>query len=279
MSEVQDLNQLFRLIAALEPWLDQVVIVGGWAHQLFRLHPNAQQLDYLPLRTLDTDIAVPTDVPVRDENIRARLLNHGFTENFLGHDRPPATHYHLSGEKTGFYAEFLTPLIGAEHSRQGGRRATTEISGITSQQLRHIEILLHHPWNIRLRTKASEAAVRIANPVGFLAQKILIHGKRDREHRAKDILYMHDTLEIFGAKLEELHALWQDIVRPTLLNRHANQVCRASQHLFGSVTDDVRGAAAISAQRRLSAEAIQLTCQYGFNELFGSGRSGPSTRW
>jgi hypothetical protein len=27
-----------------------------------------------------------------------------------------------------------------------------------------------------------------------LAQKVLIHKKREREDRAKDILYMHDTL-------------------------------------------------------------------------------------
>ena len=29
-----------RLVAALEPWLDQIVVVGGWAHRLYRLHPQ-----------------------------------------------------------------------------------------------------------------------------------------------------------------------------------------------------------------------------------------------
>ena len=29
---------------SLEPWLDQLVIIGGWAHQLYRLHPAAQVL-------------------------------------------------------------------------------------------------------------------------------------------------------------------------------------------------------------------------------------------
>ena len=45
--------------------------------------------------------------------MRARLLAHGFTEEFLGEDQPPATHYHLGGEPSGFYAEFLTPLVDA----------------------------------------------------------------------------------------------------------------------------------------------------------------------
>jgi hypothetical protein len=32
-------------------------------------------------------------------------------------------------------------------------------------------------------------------------QKILIHEKRDRDRRAKDILYIHDTFETFGGSL------------------------------------------------------------------------------
>ena len=49
MNDLQDPNpfiRLIRLTAALDPWLGQIVIVGGWAHQLYRLHPHAQALDY-----------------------------------------------------------------------------------------------------------------------------------------------------------------------------------------------------------------------------------------
>jgi hypothetical protein len=41
------------------PWLDQLVVVGGWAHRQYRLHTFAQQLRYEPLATLDADIALP----------------------------------------------------------------------------------------------------------------------------------------------------------------------------------------------------------------------------
>src|SRR5580698_7227925 len=74
MKGVQDTGSFNRLVAALEPWLDQIVIVGGWAHQLYRLHPSAQQLDYPPLTTVDTDIAVPAKLPVTGQDIRERLL-------------------------------------------------------------------------------------------------------------------------------------------------------------------------------------------------------------
>ena len=64
MAVQSDVEYFARLVDALEPWLDQVVIIGGWAHRLYRLHPLAQPLDYEPLGTFDTDIAVPLRHPV-----------------------------------------------------------------------------------------------------------------------------------------------------------------------------------------------------------------------
>ena len=185
MNGVQDSDAFRRLIAALEPWLDQVVIVGGWAHQLYRMHPSAQELEYQPLGTLDADVAVPARLPAAEPDIRSRLLAHGFTEEFLGNDHPPATHYRLVGDGTGFYAEFLTPLIGSAYDRNKRRKATTEVSGVASQRLRYIELLL----------------------------------------RARDVL-------------------------------------------FGELSDDIRRAAEISAERALSPEAIGAACHYGFAEVF-----------
>jgi hypothetical protein len=265
MNGVQDSDAFKRLIAALEPWLDEVVIVGGWAHQLYRLHPEAQQLEYQPLLTLDADVAIPATLPVGKRDIRERLLAYGFTEEFLSDDHPPATHYCLGGEVSGFYAEFLTPLIGSEYDRNQKRKATTEIAGIASQQLRHIEILLSHPWSVDLKT----ATVRIANPVTFLVQKILIHGKREREDRAKDILYMHDTLEVFGARLAELQQVWRTNVAGQLHRRGASTVSKASEVFFGDISDDIRRAAEISAERALTPEAIREACRYGFTQVFG----------
>ena len=95
MAAVSDLGLFGELAAALEPWLDQVVIVGGWAHRLHRLHPSARSLSYPPLVTLDADVAVPRLLPVEGRDIRERLISRGFTEEFLGRDRSPVTHYHL----------------------------------------------------------------------------------------------------------------------------------------------------------------------------------------
>ena len=267
MSAMED--PFARLVSALEPWLRDVVIIGGWAHQLFRLHPNAQQLDYPPLTTIDTDVAMTSNLVGREPDIRARLLARGFTEEFLGDDQPPATHYHLGEESGGFYAEFLTPLIGSVSSRKGKRKATLEISGVVSQQLRHVEILLQHPWTIDFRVNGAVTKIRIANPVAFIVQKVLIHGKRGREDRAKDILYMHDTLEVFGSRLPELRELWRASTVPQLHKRDASKISGSADVLFREIKDDIRRAAQIPVERRLTPNAVREACRSEFIEVFG----------
>jgi len=141
MAANPDIEHFARLIDTLNPWLDQVVIIGGWAHRLYRLHPLAQPLDYEPLGTLDTDVAVPAQLPATGE-IRQRLLENGFREELMGEMQPPAAHYHVATDDSGFYAEFLTPLIGGAIKRGGKRDATTQIAGVSAQKLRHLELLL-----------------------------------------------------------------------------------------------------------------------------------------
>jgi len=259
-----------RLLAALEPWLDQIVIVGGWAQRLYRLHPDAQALDYPPLSTLDADVALSPTLMTGEQGIHARLLAFGFEEEFFGDTRPPATHYHLGGETSGFYAEFLTPLGGSEYDRTQKRKAVMEVAGTSTQQLRYIELLLNSPWSIHVEHAEFSGRIRIANPVAFLAQKILIHRRRERQDRAKDILYMRDTLEVFGARLPDLAELWKSDVAGHLQTRHSNVISRASREMFGQVSDDIRRAAEISIERALDPEEVRQACYLGFTEVFGA---------
>jgi hypothetical protein len=95
MAGPSDVEYFARLVEALEPWLDQFVIIGGWAHRLYRLHPLAQRLDYEPLGTFDTDIAVPLDLPATGEQLRARLLERDFREERMGDMQPLAAHHRV----------------------------------------------------------------------------------------------------------------------------------------------------------------------------------------
>lgn len=267
-----ELEPFARLVEALEPWLEQVVVIGGWAHRLYRLDPRAQKLTYPPLTTLDGDVAVPPKIDAKEENLRERLLAAGFQEEFVGEDRPPATHYHL-GTQGGFYVEFLTPLIGSEYGRGGKRKATREVGGIPSQQLRYVDILLASPWKLELGQNKGYSFdpvkhVQIANPASFLAQKILIQGERDRKDRAKDILYIHDTIEAFSGNLAELRELFANQIRSRLHPKRVRELTSAADALFGSVDDTIREAALMATGRKLKGEAMIEICRAGLKEIF-----------
>ena len=70
-----------------------------------------EELNYLTLTIPDGDVAVPPKLKKEESTVRKRLLEAGFEEEFVGEDRPPATHYHYA-KGCGFYAEFLAPLEG-----------------------------------------------------------------------------------------------------------------------------------------------------------------------
>ena len=216
-----EVEHFARLIDTLHPWLDQVVIIGGWGHRLYRLHTRALPLDYEPLGTLDTDVAVPAQLTTDENDIRQSLLANGFHEELLGSMEPPAAHYHAAAAENGFYAEFLTPLIGSEIKRGGKRAVTAQIAGVLVQKLRHLELLLEAPWNVEIAPATgyptTEARrVLVPNAAAFLAQKMLIHGKRSRADRAKDILYIHDTIETFGGNLPTIREDWERSIKPRL---------------------------------------------------------------
>lgn len=201
------------------------------------------------------------------------LKEAGFTEEFFGDDSPPATHYRLGDEDAGFYAEFLTPLVGSEMKR-GKRDATVSEAGITAQKLRYLDILLIKPWSVRVGPErqvpiAADVELFVPNATTFIAQKLLIHSGRSADKKAQDVLYIHDTLELFGGALGKLRRLWVEEVQLGIPKPWANKVEAIAGQLFAEVTDTIREAARIPQDRRLVPEDVQRACAYGFNEILG----------
>jgi hypothetical protein len=71
------IHRAFAWGSLLRLRLPQIVIIGGWAHRLFRYHPLAQAVQYEPLLTLDTDVALPIRLEVREQDLRDRLASAG----------------------------------------------------------------------------------------------------------------------------------------------------------------------------------------------------------
>jgi hypothetical protein len=169
---VDDSAAFARLIQALRPWLGHLVIVGGWAHRLHRLHPLAGVPAYAPLRTRDVDVALSLRAPV-DGDIRRALEDAGFKPEYSGDNRPPVTQYALTDDDAGFYAEFLVPLLGGEAKRYGSPDVTVVKAGINAQKLRHLDILLVAPWSVQIgpgRAIALDDSVERAETTSSRAQ-------------------------------------------------------------------------------------------------------------
>ncbi|HEX6044666.1 MAG TPA: GSU2403 family nucleotidyltransferase fold protein [Pyrinomonadaceae bacterium] len=274
---MEDLKNFGRLVEALRPWLPHLVIVGGWAHRLHRFHPLATSQEYQPLRTRDVDLAFSLNAPLEGD-LSAALMAAGFEEELSGEHTPPVTHYYLGEQDAGFYAEFLTVKEGSGIKRDGKPDLTISRAGITAQKLRYLELLLAGPWKLRLGAESNVPIARavdlvVANPVSFIVQKLLIHKQRDAAKKAQDILYIHDTLELFGASLHELQMVWANEIRPRISAKKAKEAVRTASVLFENVTDTIRNAARIPGDRNLQPENLRAAIHYGLGEVlaFGGG--------
>ena len=113
-----------------------------------------------------------------------------------------------------------------------------EVGGVSSQLLRYIEMLLVSPWSVALGEESGfplspKRTVQIANPASFLAQKTLIHDQRDYRDKAKDLLYMHETVEVFSENLEELQHIFRKDIAPHLHPRRVAELEQAGDSFSG----------------------------------------------
>jgi hypothetical protein len=115
---------------------------------------------------------------------------------------------------------------------------------------------------------ASAHRVHVPNAAAYLAQKILIHGRRDPADKAKDILYIHDTIETFGGSLPAIREEWETKVKPALHARASREVESAAETYFREVDDTIREAARIATGRNLTPEIIREVCSYGWKQVF-----------
>ncbi len=267
---MNDREAFVKLVQALTPWSRQLVFVGGWAHRLYRLHAKAGALGYAPVVTLDVDVAFGERERL-EGNIKARLEAAGFEEQLTGTHIPPVSQYTFGGDElVGFYAEFLTPLPGRDMTRDGVPLATLATAGITAQRLRYLGLLLVSPWTVTLGADWGldhATDLHVPNPVGFIVQKLLIRDRRPPNKQAQDLLYIHDTLELFGAHLDDLRSTWRNDVRPAMQPRWVDRLAAEVEGAFGTLNDRIRDAALIPTDRPMDAGRMRAMCRELLREL------------
>jgi hypothetical protein len=272
MPPVNDEVAMAKAIDALRPWRDNVVIVGGWAHRLHRLHPAATVPSYGAVVTRDADVAFDSAGGLQGD-IAAALQQAGFEKVLKGEHVPPVSHFQLGEEDAGFYVGFLTPLRGGGRRRDGSEDATLSAAGVTAQKLRHLDVLLTAPWRIDLDPSdhlplAKSAYLNVANPVSFIVHKLLIHHLRLDRKKAQDLLYLHDTLDLFATSLPALNSLWREHVGPSLTRSDHKETRERADVLFQGITDAIREAVRIPVDRRIDSAEFRVRCEIGLEQLF-----------
>lgn len=260
-----------RLLRALAPWSSQLVVVGGWAHRLNRLAPQAVAPGYAPVVTLDADLAFGHGDRLEGD-IRGSLRAAGFEQQLTGEHQPPVSRYVLGeGEPgAGFYAEFLVPLVGPSVDRDGRPRATLHAAGVTAQRLRYLNVLMLAPWRVTLGSDWGAdppLEVRVPNPAAFAVQKLLIHPDREPRKQRQDLLYLHDTLELFADAMPQLRDAWQADVAPHLDRAWIARARATAATLFSAPSDATREAARLSGRPGLTAERLCAVCSAMLDEL------------
>ena len=213
---------LAHVLSTFRPYLNRLVLVGGFAVRLYELHPRASQPTIRVLRTFDADLATANDrIPVAGESLARLAEAGGFRLDFRGDLTPPVIKFVPKDavEPSGvdqYTIEFLSPLIGAPASRSGRVAATSVIQdGVTAQRLRYLGLLLDMPWSVSLARlpgipeESHTIVVSLPHPGLFIVQKILIAKEPNRlDKRPKDMAYIYHVVSLFR---RELNSLAEDV--------------------------------------------------------------------
>jgi hypothetical protein len=185
---------LLEGIRAIEPFLDRLVLAGGWVPYIYsRVYGVGLHRD--PLITRDIDLVISRrgfidSVPPLDKAIVAA----GFRHEFASLDNPPVVKYVKELDGTiEVEIEFITDAPGQ-------REGTVKIGSVNAQSLRHVGLLLEEPWEVNLNSIGfdRELIVRVPRPAAYVLHKSLIAGRRRHKKRtAKDLYYIFYTLESF----------------------------------------------------------------------------------
>lgn len=213
---------LKHVLRAIAPYLDGLVLVGGFAVWLYRFHPQAAGTEIPPLLTFDVDFAASTELGIKGGRSLSDLLAAaGLELKFFGDSAPPVMKFFSKRAEADaeassadqYYVEFLTPLVGPAADRAGRVMATKEIQkGVAAQRLRFLDLLTVNTWEVGLDALPGmqdkvdgQIRVRLPHPGLLIVQKVLIAGgPRRQEERPKDMAYIYEVLVLFRRQLDLL---------------------------------------------------------------------------
>lgn len=245
MSESMD-RVLKECVSALKPYLDQLVLAGGWVPYVYsKMYLNGVAQD--PLLTRDFDAVVPRH-GFREPNasLNAIIKDAGYEYEFASISNPPVVKYVKTlSDKTKVEIEFIT-------DEPGNREGVKEIGSISAQALRNVGILTDNPWKLDLSEHglAEDSALLVPRPANYLLHKTLVAPqRRNKEKTAKDLYYMFYVLEAFPVWKAEIFVQIGELV--TLRSKMASKAMGYLTDMFSDI--DSEGINLIVTQRPQTA--------------------------
>jgi len=194
---------LFTALDALDDYLSDIVIVGGWVPQIYAWKEQSPEI---PVHSNDVDAAVAARLPLRGEQGIAAAMKEagfdvetsdsGFALAAFGKKQKPVTRFFYRKGKFAVPVEFITPLFGS------GEESSVQIQGgLVVPALRYTDILLAHTETITLEgeTLAGKRArfkFKVPTLPAFVLAKGLVFVRRPSvDKKGKDLAYIYETLK------------------------------------------------------------------------------------
>jgi len=266
---------LVPVVQALEPILADVLVVGGWAHRLHREHPLALTLDEQPIQTSDCDLAFGLQTPAPPGlDLAACFDRAGFDYIDIGTEFQESGVFRSRNDPT-FTVQLLVPRRGSGTTRAGDPIRSRRVGGVPVEVLRGLDLLEVEPWRVAWDVGSRKRVeLSVCHPIPFLLAKLVLTcvASRALEDRAKDLIYVLDTIRLFAGREE---ALLQEV--PNLAPRvgpahrreihaaHAETLRPESQvvQLAKRFLEEIRG-----ARSRTVSEEVVRTCLAGLHPTF-----------
>ena len=214
------LVDLPRLLLAVEPYLDQLVLCGGWVPYFYRHLPELAKPRHGPLLSHDFDLVTPPKLQeVEGKTLHDRLVEGNFV-GIRGRNPEVVFYQHTrwgAADRAPVYGELLTPLVGSEVDKWGNAKVLHVVQkGTSAQQLRYLDLLLHEPLGLRAREVfgpdlSRDPLVLVANPATYILQKALALEKRKGDKRAKDLAYVFEVAAQWTHKTEHVRDMLESV--------------------------------------------------------------------
>lgn len=197
---------LVEAIAAIKPYLGDVVLAGGWVPRVYAAIQAPLDEGGL-LTTRDIDVAVPRRLGVRTRTIGELLEAAGFTCELGSVETLPVMHFVTRrDEPDEVEIEFITAVAGSNDGPLEVQK------GLTAQAVKFGHLLLEHTWSASLHELTDGrmgGRLSIPTPAAFALNKSLTFSRRrDPAKKEKDLYYIFYVVSGFPE--------WHDWMRANL---------------------------------------------------------------